>query len=68
VSRTQIRSELHEMDMVELVDGFQFYDDLLGDHEVDAGSPNWHSLKCDVDWKLRLEGYALCVSETRIAL
>jgi hypothetical protein len=36
MSRPEVGSELHEMEVVEMVDRFQFKDDLPGDDEVDT--------------------------------
>ena len=57
MSRPEVGSELHEMDVVQTVNGLELQNDLPGDHEVDAGSPNRYTLEGNVDWKLRLEGY-----------
>jgi len=56
VSRPEIGSELHEMDLVEPVNRFEFQDDLPCDHQVDAGSPDGYAFEGNVDRKLRFKG------------
>jgi hypothetical protein len=57
LSSPEIGSELHEVDVVEPINRFQFQNDLPGDHEVNAGLANRYTLEGDIDWKLRLKRY-----------
>jgi hypothetical protein len=57
VSGPEIGSELHQMDVVQLVNRFQLQYDLPRNQEVNTSVPNRYTLETDINWELRFEGY-----------